>query len=226
MVSKEEICSWFSNKTEKENFPITDKNDFAELRRLCMEEFKLGRGHYGWINKIFSEMLKEKNFVVVGLNPSTEVGNLQINVPPPPNKEVIVASDPESIDALKDLPEPGEMQITEQPRPPLDISVLKANQETLKEGFKFIGDIYAGLGIIKGNSSIMKIQDMTTEQFNKESDKFAERFGSFLYRRNIPVPWVIELTSLLATAVLLFVIPAVRRFLMTSEESKPEKVAS
>lgn len=203
MVSKEEIRTWILNKIEKENFPLRDKNEFVELRKLCMQEFKLGRGHYGMINETLMDILREKNIVVADLDPSGLVGNLKIIVPkaeprPEPSEPIAPPTQPQET-------QPKLERIEKQPLPP---SVEQSNQAVFREFFELVGEIYMELGIVKvKDSPKLTIEEMTVEEFNKKVNDFGDRVGSVCFRHGIEAPFAIEAMSLFGSAFIIFILP-------------------
>jgi hypothetical protein len=220
MVSKEEIHTWILNKIEKENFPLRDKNEFSELRKLCMQEFKLGRGYYGMINKTILDILREKNLVIADLDLSDTIGNLKIN---------LVKAEPITEPSIPIIP-PTQPQQTLQElekieRQPLPPSVEESNIAIFQELFSFVGDIYTDLGIIKVKDvPKMTVKEMTNEEFNKKLNEFGRRVGSFCYRRGIEAPFIMGLISLIGSGFLIFGLPIVKTLFMPNEESKPESL--
>jgi len=220
MTSKEEIRTWFLNKIEKENFPIRDKNEFSELRKLCMQEFKLGRGHYGMINEIFLDTLKEKNIVVADLDTSGLVGNLKIIFPkaepkPEPSEPIASPTQPQQT-------QPELEKIEEQPLSP---SVEESNKAAFRELFSFVGELYMELGIVKvKDSPKLTIEEMTVEEFNKKVIDFGDRIGSFCYRHGVQAPFAIEAMSLFGAGFNIFGLPIVNSFFNSSEEAKQESL--
>jgi len=220
MTSKEEIHTWFLNKIGKENFSPRDKNEFSELRKLCMQEFKLGRGHYGMINEIFLDTIKEKNIVVGGLDPSGVIGNLKIIVPkaqpkPEPSEPIAPPTEPQQT-------QPELEKIEKQPLSP---SVEESNKAVFRELFSFVGEIYMELGIVKvKDSPKLTIEEMTVEEFNKKVNDFGDRIGSFCYRHGVQAPFAIEAMSLFGAGFNIFGLPIVNSFFNSSEEAKPESL--
>lgn len=220
MASKEEIRTWILNKIEKENFPLRDKNEFSGLRKLCMQEFKLGRGHYGMINEVFLDTLKEKNIVVVDLDPSGVVGNLKIIVPKvepklEPSEPIVTPTEPQQT-------QPELEKIEKHPLPP---SVEESNKAVFRELFSFVGELYMELGIVKvKDPPKLTTEKMTVEEFNKKVNDFGDRIGSFCYRHGVRAPFAIEAMSLFGAGFNIFGLPIVNSFFMPSEESEPESL--
>ena len=218
MTSKEEIRTWFLNKIEKENFPLRDKNEFSELRKLCMQELKLGRGHYGMINEIFLDTLREKNIVIADLDSSGMIGNLKINLVkiepiPEPSNPITSPTQPQQTQPILE-------KIEKQPLPP---SVEESNKAAFRELFSFVTDIYLATGIVKfKDAPKMSLEEMTAEEFQKKVNNFGDRVGSFCYRHGIQAPLAIEAMSLAGTGFVIFGLPVVKTLFMPNEESKPE----
>jgi hypothetical protein len=218
MTSKEEIHTWFLNKIEKENFPIRNKSEFSELRKLCMQEFKLGRGHYGMINEIFLDTLKEKNIVVGDLDPSGVIGNLKIIVPKAeprsePSESILPPGEPQEV-------QPELEKIEDKPLP---ASVEESNKAVFRELFSFVGELYMEFGIVKiEDPPKLTTEKMTREEFNKKINDFSDRMGSFCFRHGVQAPFVIDAMSLVGRGFTIFGQPIVKTLFKPSEESKPE----
>jgi len=218
MASKEEIRTWILNKIEKENFPLRDKNEFSQLRKLCMQELKLGRGHYGMINETFLDILREKNIVIADLEPSGMIGNLKINLVKAepiaePSNQITLPIQPQQTQPILE-------KIEKQPLPP---SVEESNKAAFRELFSLVADIYLATGIVKfKDAPKMSLEEMTAEEFQKKVNYFGDRVGSFCYRHGIQAPLAIEVIALAGAAFIIFGLPIVKKLLMPKEEIKPE----
>jgi len=222
MVSKEEIRTWFLNKIEKENFPLRDKNEFSELRKLCMQEFKLRRGHYGMINETLMDILREKNIVVADLDPSGIIGNLKINV-----VKVEPIAEPSNPITSPIQPQQTQLILAKIEKQPLPPSVEESNKAAFRELFSLVADIYQTTGIVKfKDAPKISVEEMTAEEFQKKVNDFGNRLGSFFYRHGIQVPFVIDAISLAGRGFTIFGLPIVNSFFMSSEEAKPVSLKS
>ena len=199
-------------------YQVTDRNSALGLRKQAMTELKLKKGNWGYTGKALDEISKEKNISVVGQNPSSTIGNLKINVPTPPQ-----ATPPTQPAAPTPQPQDSTGQTQQKEvKKILDPSVEKANQETLKGAFSLVGEVYSALGIIGGKKIVLK--EMTREEFDKKADECADRVGSFAYRHNLEIPWLIEVFGLIGTGFLLFLVPLINvPYLKTEEVKEPGK---
>jgi len=224
LVTKlEEARNYMIRKIDIEKYVVNDKTTANDLKKMVMKEMKLKAGTWGHVDKILREILKTRNIAIENSNPSSQIGDVTFNLTKPdlqtPIKATITKPEAKPISAPQPPPVPPATPII---KPTLDPTVEKANQETIKEGFKFVGQIYSAFGIIKGTSKY-NITEMTAEQFETECDKYAERVGSFCYRHNIEIPFLIEVFSLIATGVLIFVVPLIKTFFLKTEKEEYDK---
>ena len=220
MTSKEEIRNWFLNKIKKENFSPRDKNEFSGLRKLCMQELKLGRGHYGMVNEIFIDILKEKNIVVTDLDPSGVVGNLKINILKSEPK--FEPSEPIAIQAAL---EETQLELEKIEKHPLPTYVEESNKAVFREFFRVVGELYMELGIVKvKDSPKLTTEEMTVEEFTKKVNDFGDMISSFCYRHGVQAPVAVEAMSFFGAGFNIFGLPIVNSFFISSEEAKPESL--
>jgi len=207
----DQLKEFYSEKID-EGFQVKDRATAIELRKMGQDELKLGDGWNAHAKKILNKVLEEKGLILADEPIKGRIGNLIISTPPPPEKII------EEQQQQGALPK-EETKIAS--LVPLDPSIEKANQETIKEAFRFIGQIYSYFGIIEGEVET-KQEPMTREKFEEEAAKYAERVGTFCYRRNIQIPWLIEVLSLIGTAVILFAIPLIKVLFSKTEDTKED----
>ena len=198
--AKDKIKALMQSKINS-GYKLVDKQSCLELQKACMVELKLKKGNWGFTKTALQEILKERNLQIPDENPSSQIGTLQINVPTPPR-----APAPPIAPAPPEAPKV------------LDVAVEKNNQAMLREGFSFIGDIYSALGIIKGKEKELPFEEMNKEQWQEKASAYADRVGSYCFRHNIEIPWLIEVLSLFGTGVIIFVIPLIKTFYMKTEK--------
>ncbi|MGI0022195.1 MAG: hypothetical protein ACRD9Q_04955 [Nitrososphaeraceae archaeon] len=206
----DQLKEFYSKKID-EGFQVKDRATAIELRKMGQDELKLDVGWNAHAKKILSKVLKEKGLILADEPIKARIGNLIISTPPP-----------EKI--IEEQQQLGTLPIEETKTAsliPLDPSIEKANQETIKEGFKFVGQIYSYFGLIEGEGET-KQEPITREKFEEEATKYAERVGTFCYRRNIQIPWLIEVLSLVGTAVILFGMPVIKVLFFKTEMTKQD----
>lgn len=207
----DQLKEFYSKKID-EGFQVNDRATAIELRKMGQSELKLGDGWNAHAKKIVNKVLKEKGLILADEPIKGRIGNIIINTPPPPEK------------IIEEQQQRGALPTEETKTAsliPLDPSIEKANQETMKEAFRFIGQIYSYFGIIEGEGET-KQEPITREKFEEEATKYAERVGTFCYRRNIQIPWLIEVLSLVGTAVILFGMPVIRVLFFKTEKAKED----
>ncbi|MGI0022404.1 MAG: hypothetical protein ACRD9Q_06035 [Nitrososphaeraceae archaeon] len=197
-----------------EGYQVVDRESCLRLRKMAMTELKLKKGNWGYTGKALDEILKEKNISVVDQNPSSTIGNLKFNVPTP------AQAAPPTQPAAPTPPLQDSMGQTQQKevKKILDPSVEKANQETLRGAFSLVGEAYSALGIIGGKK--IELKEMTREEFDKKAGEYADRAGSFAYRHNLEIPWLIEILSLVGTGCILFLVPLINVLYLKTEKAK------
>lgn len=207
----DQLKEFYSKKID-EGFQVKDRATAIELRKMGQDELKLGDGWNAHAKKILNKVLKEKGLILADEPIKERIGDIIINTPPPPPK--IIEEQQQLVTLPKEETKPANLM-------PLDPSIEKANQETIKEAFRFVGQIYSYLGIIEGEGET-KQEPITREKFEEEATKYAERVGTFCYRRNIQIPWLIEVLSLVGTAFILFGMPVIRVLFFKTEKAKED----
>jgi len=207
-------------RIEAHNYKITDKASFDELVKMSMTECNVNKGSRQIVYLALKKIMKEKNIAIINQNPSKQIGDVKLNVPTPSQQTQPIQP------PIQPLPSQPAQTILIQPtgetKKVLDPSIEKINQETFKGCFAFIGQIYSAFGFIKGTGKI-DYKDMTAQEFETESNKLADRVGTFCYKRNIEIPMIIEALTIIGSAFIIFGIPLISTLMLKKEEVKLDK---
>lgn len=201
-----------------EGYQIVDIESYSKLRKMAMQELKLGDGHYGVTNKALNQILKERNIVLPNIRSTETLGSFRIETEKPDIPEPTPAP-------ITDLPERLELVTApaQQTAPIIwDESKKKEYESTMQSVFgDFLGTVYIKFGIIEGDEP--KQEKMTIEQFKKEANDFGTKVGDCCYNHHVNLPMWIELLGLISIGFMVFVMPVINQLFFKMKLVEPDK---
>ncbi|GEM_PF-5553570 len=219
-------------------YELKDRNSKLELNKIIRDTLKLPKGWHSDINKAIKEVAIEKKLAIADLGFKNEIDGVTVNLVKSESESTAEPQQTSPHSALpKDTTITGsprgalpktttEQQEQEQQTPEKKYMSESAQERLIKKGLNdFLVPIYISLGVVEPDESEKEdeAQLPTAKKFRSDVDKFSTELNEYLIENNIKLPQFLNHLSIIASIVILFVLPVVKfKFFSSKQTPKPK----